>query len=471
MQAKLSILAVGVLFAVLTATTQAEESLVAWQTDLHAATDQASRSQQLVLVHFWAPWCQYCLRMDKEVFSKPEVAQAIQQNYVPVKINADDYPSVAKAFGVKNLPSEFLMTSSGTVVARLDGETLAELTPVTGVRPYVERLGQVAAANLSPTGQMIAQAGQPQGPIAPQYAAPPTGDLSQYQIAAQSSPVGDRYANQNPPAAYPTQLLQAAGPAAQAPPQVVNNPYMAPAPVEVQPNTQYSNQYPSQYGGPYAANPSAGVDTRYTSQIPAQEQPAVQQYGAPAGAYGGRAATQPGATQPGPAPQMDQQRLSQQAAPQQSMTANVQQVANRYADSQPIQTMQSAQQTQIKYGLDGYCPVSLRTSQLKDWTPGNPAYGIWHRDRLYLFAGPRELEAFKANPDYYAPVLSGNDPVLAVDNHQMVTGQRQFGFVYRDHVYLFSSQESSLRFHNNPERYAEPIRQAMQEASGQITRQ
>ena len=86
-----------------------------------------------------------------------------------------------------------------------------------------------------------------------------------------------------------------------------------------------------------------------------------------------------------------------------------------------------------------------------------------HRDWLYLCAGPEERRRFMADPNRYAPVLSGHDVVLAVDQNQLVAGSRKHGVFYdKDkRVYLFASQASRDRFWQAPERYAAAVQQAM----------
>jgi protein disulfide-isomerase len=117
-------------------------------------------------------------------------------------------------------------------------------------------------------------------------------------------------------------------------------------------------------------------------------------------------------------------------------------------------------------GLDGYCPVTLLKRDV--WKQGDPRYGIVHRGRLYMFAGERERNVFSGNPDDYSPVLAGVDPVHLAASGEPVEGKRTHGVVYRKRVYLFSSEENLQRFWQNPERFAAPIRQAME--AGTVSR-
>ncbi len=94
------------------------------------------------------------------------------------------------------------------------------------------------------------------------------------------------------------------------------------------------------------------------------------------------------------------------------------------------------------------------------WVNGDLRWGMQHHGRTYLFAGPDEQQKFQANPDRYSPVMSGNDPVLALDQGQSVAGSRMYGVSYADHVYLFMSEQTLQIFQQNPKRYAAEAVQA-----------
>jgi YHS domain-containing protein len=103
-------------------------------------------------------------------------------------------------------------------------------------------------------------------------------------------------------------------------------------------------------------------------------------------------------------------------------------------------------------GLDGYCPVHLAEKQ--QWVPGNRQWGVIHRGRTYLFASPACKERFLTEPDRFSPILSGNDPVVAVDQGQIAPGRREHGVFFSGQIVLFASESSLERFYQNPDRYA-----------------
>ena len=63
---------------------------VAWQTDLPKAQAQAKLEKKMVLMDFTgSDWCGWCIRLHKEVFSKPAFAEYARKNLVAVEV---DFP-------------------------------------------------------------------------------------------------------------------------------------------------------------------------------------------------------------------------------------------------------------------------------------------------------------------------------------------------------------------------------------------
>jgi YHS domain-containing protein len=114
-------------------------------------------------------------------------------------------------------------------------------------------------------------------------------------------------------------------------------------------------------------------------------------------------------------------------------------------------------------GLEGYCPVTVL--EKGTWAEGRPQWGARHRGRTYLFAGQSEQQNFLANPDRYAPALSGDDPVLAFESGTSTPGQRRFGVTYQSRMYLFASPETRAAFTADPARYSGRVALAEQPAS------
>ena len=95
--------AIAFVFALLVAPTiRAEE---AWLTDYKKAQDEAKANHKLLLLNFTgSDWCGWCIKLDKDVFSKPEFKQYASKNLVLLTI---DFPRV------KQQPAEVKRQNQG----------------------------------------------------------------------------------------------------------------------------------------------------------------------------------------------------------------------------------------------------------------------------------------------------------------------------------------------------------------------
>lgn len=435
-------------------TTSSAAEAVAWRTNLDAAKIEAAQSNRLVLLHFYTKSCGPCRKLDKNVFSQQQVAQSIEKNYVPMKVDAEASPALRGAFRIERVPTEVIITPQGAQVASMGSPAKAD--------EYVSRLGQVAnhfrqanqrlmrASHQAPakvnnayanlnvtrptTNQPQATApGQPAATVTENpYVTRPTTPTATGQPVATS--VGSRYATQ------PTQSTANAAQQSTA---------QSSAAVAQRTQTQMpANAMPQSYKqNPYANNTSAAQDV-------AQQTTAKPQQLATAAPAVSAQATANVAAKPEPVAPIVDNRVTPTVndnitpTPQSALGRNV---AGKSAATAPL-------------GFDGYCPVTLKLQN--KWVKGKVEHGIVHRDRLYLFVSDEARQQFYADADKFSPVFSGCDPVLMLEQQQEIPGSRQFGYRHKGSFYLFANRITMQKFAQNPDAYSQQVRQAMSTIDG-----
>jgi len=61
---------------------------VAWMS-LEEAIEKNKENPKKVLVDLYTPWCTWCMKMDKATFNNPAIATYINENFYPVKLDAE----------------------------------------------------------------------------------------------------------------------------------------------------------------------------------------------------------------------------------------------------------------------------------------------------------------------------------------------------------------------------------------------
>ena len=80
------------------------------------------QSETPVLVDFWAAWCAPCRMLAPTVEA---IAEQYAESAAVVKLNVDDSPSTAEAYGIKGIPT-LILFSGGKEVERVIGATSKE---------------------------------------------------------------------------------------------------------------------------------------------------------------------------------------------------------------------------------------------------------------------------------------------------------------------------------------------------------
>lgn len=95
-------------------------------------TDIVQKSlERLVVLDFWAEWCEPCKQLTPTL---ERLAAEMNGRWLLVKINVDENPEIAGAFGIQNIP-QLMALSQGQIVHQLAG-----LHPEESIRAWLSQL-------------------------------------------------------------------------------------------------------------------------------------------------------------------------------------------------------------------------------------------------------------------------------------------------------------------------------------------
>jgi thioredoxin-related protein len=103
-----------------------------------AGLKEASESDKPILVDVYTGWCGWCKRMDRDVYSRPEVRDYLSKRFVTIKLDAESgeaakyegkaYTSntLAARFRVSGYPTTIFLRSKGQHIANVPGYVPAD---------------------------------------------------------------------------------------------------------------------------------------------------------------------------------------------------------------------------------------------------------------------------------------------------------------------------------------------------------
>lgn len=465
---------------------------------------------------FTASWSPESTAFEKEALASTEAEAVIAACFEPVRIDVDHRPGLVKRLQIAHVPSACVLGEGDVVLARFDCPPTA-VAFVAAVARCVQQVavatsGQPpsasaeassvatdgrAATDLSTSGFPTTQGDG--GPLSDPAATPPAGRGSISLVTAkvrQLSSFATQPAGQAPAATTSTPAIASAEP----PPSrfVSASPVEPPALPRTPPSwpteptaadSSFANGSPQQTPTPRAIEPAPATATPWlasgttavepessatASDLPETKKPTsgwstfVNAFQKPFNVFAKSAKT---SEPPTLAPARPTSPLTTSPLTTSPLTTSplTTPAAAATASAAPGDVPAGPDPYgSMPLGLEGYCPVTLAERGV--WTEGRAQWGVRHRGRTYLFAGPEQQQAFLASPDRYAPALSGDDPVAVVDHGKSTPGRRAYGVTYQSRMYLFSSPENRAQFAANPERYTSTALLAERPAPPDATR-
>ena len=477
---------------------------IPWHASLSAARAASAVSHKPVLAIFTASWSPESTRFQQQALASPEVEALIAACFEPVHVDVDAAPGVTKRLNVSHVPSACVVDETDVPLSMFEcPEVPAEFVAaaaraaqsvagaaVSGTsKPALRRLGESTETVADPSAVGFSKAAGDGSPQTPEAAAS-GGSIS--LVTEKVRQLSDFATTSALPSAVPPGVTPpAAAPVASTTAPSTGDPapsrFVTATPADLPTLPQAAPAWPAEKPAP---------STAFTNVTPAAPQAIEPSASTP---WLAAPAAAPPAAAPAAAPESSATAADLAAKPAlkstwSSFTAAIQNPFGWFSKAPPKAaeppTMPPAHPTSplaaatavaeahppiapdrygsMPLGLEGYCPVTLADRGV--WTEGRAQWGVRHRGRTYLFAGPEQQQAFLTTPDRYAPALSGDDPVVAVEQGRIASGRRAYGVTYQSRMYLFSSPETRATFATNPERYTASVQLAERPAPTDATR-
>jgi YHS domain-containing protein len=105
------------------------------------------------------------------------------------------------------------------------------------------------------------------------------------------------------------------------------------------------------------------------------------------------------------------------------------------------------------YAMEGYCPVSIQTQGI--WVRGSYQNHVDYAGKRYLLAGAKEKKLFQDDPQKYMPALGGDCIVSKTDQGELRPGSVYHSVIFEERLYLFAGPEEVKAFKADPAKYVQ----------------
>lgn len=125
------------------------ESKVRWTESVPTALKQSRETGRPLIVYFTADYCGYCRKMERETWSDSGVARRIQNEFVALKLDAEQNEELVARLGVKGLPTTIIFDADGQRVQTISGYSrpAAVIASLDSVTPGRATIGPAEAGS------------------------------------------------------------------------------------------------------------------------------------------------------------------------------------------------------------------------------------------------------------------------------------------------------------------------------------
>ena len=93
---------------------------IRWQS-FDSGLARGKSENKKVFLHFFAEWCGTCKVMENKTFKDPGVIAALNQDYIPIKVDIDRNRKISEMFRIKLLPDTWFIAADNEIIGHRPG--------------------------------------------------------------------------------------------------------------------------------------------------------------------------------------------------------------------------------------------------------------------------------------------------------------------------------------------------------------
>ncbi len=119
-----------------------------------------------VLLSISAEWCSWCREMDRTSYADPTIATAINERFVPVRVDADERPDISERYSLGGWPTTAFLTPDGAIAG---GGTYVPADRMGSILEQVASAFEAQPDRINTPGSAIGADSSPRGVVDIEY--------------------------------------------------------------------------------------------------------------------------------------------------------------------------------------------------------------------------------------------------------------------------------------------------------------
>jgi thioredoxin-related protein len=92
-----------------------------WRDNWNSALEEAQTADRRILLELYMDGCPHCMRLHNETHADDQVAQTLNVQFIPVRLEGRSHMDVVKQFNVTGAPTTLVIGKDGKEIHRFAG--------------------------------------------------------------------------------------------------------------------------------------------------------------------------------------------------------------------------------------------------------------------------------------------------------------------------------------------------------------